>query len=319
RARPGRPITILQDEGGLHRLHSELPGPPARAGRPNHLTVGQPGHSLKVVPASQCLGLGVVHGHPVELVEAAGVVEVHVGGHGQQRPARSVLFGTSVLQEAGGVQNLSIFPGPAVLMAGNRGRGRAAYTFNIEAVGFSRGEKLPDVVLKPPPLFPDTDYKPVPLKTGEGEDYMLALKQEMRETMKRMPYYIETPKEKQDIERYSKRYMKLYKEEWTPGPKSKKVKVPGKGALLTNTADVLKKIEELEQRGDGEKSDEENEEKEGSKEKSKDSDDDADADAEREDCDEEEQEEENDYINSYFEDGDDFGADSDDNMDEATY
>ncbi|PNI73033.1 POLR3G isoform 8, partial [Pan troglodytes] len=39
-------------------------------------------------------------------------------------------------------------------MAGNKGRGRAAYTFNIEAVGFSKGEKLPDVVLKPPPLFP---------------------------------------------------------------------------------------------------------------------------------------------------------------------
>ncbi|KAI5946484.1 DNA-directed RNA polymerase III subunit RPC7 [Manis javanica] len=233
-------------------------------------------------------------------------------------------------------QNLSIFLGTAVLMAGNKGRGRAAYTFNIEAVGFSRGEKLPDVVLKPPPLFPDTDYKPVPLKTGEGEDYMLALKQEIRETMKRMPYFIETPKEKQDIERYSKRYMKLYKEEWIPdwrrlpremmpkkkckkGPKSKKVKDTGKGASLTNAADVLKKIEELEQRGDGEKSDEENEEKEGSGEKSKDSDDDADAAAEQEDCDEEEQEEENDYINSYFEDGDDFGADSDDNMDEATY
>lgn len=41
-----------------------------------------------------------------------------------------------------------------VAMAGNKGRGRAAYTFNIEAVGFNRGEKLPDVVLKPPPLFP---------------------------------------------------------------------------------------------------------------------------------------------------------------------
>lgn len=39
-------------------------------------------------------------------------------------------------------------------MAGNKGRGRAAYTFNIEAVGFNRGDKLPDVVLKPPPLFP---------------------------------------------------------------------------------------------------------------------------------------------------------------------
>ncbi|XP_019785270.1 DNA-directed RNA polymerase III subunit RPC7 isoform X1 [Tursiops truncatus] len=223
-------------------------------------------------------------------------------------------------------------------MAGNKGRGRAAYTFNIEAVGFSRGEKLPDVVLKPPPLFPDTDYKPVPLKTGEGEDYVLALKQELRETVKRMPYFVETSEEKQDIERYSKRYMKVYKEEWIPdwrrlprelmprkkckkaGPKSKKAKDTGKGTSLTNTADVLKKIEELEKRGDGEKSDEENEEKEGSKEKSKEGDEEEDDNAaEQEEYDEEEQEEENDYINSYFEDGDDFGADSDDNMDEATY
>lgn len=37
----------------------------------------------------------------------------------------------------------------------------------------------------------------MPLNTGEGEDYMLALKQELRETMKRMPYFIETPEEKQ--------------------------------------------------------------------------------------------------------------------------
>lgn len=44
-------------------------------------------------------------------------------------------------------------------MAGNKGRGRAAYTFNIEAVGFGRGEKLPDVVLKPPPLFPVSTLK----------------------------------------------------------------------------------------------------------------------------------------------------------------
>ncbi|KAB0399216.1 hypothetical protein E2I00_000072 [Balaenoptera physalus] len=177
----------------------------------------------------------------------------------------------------------------------------------------------------------DTDYKPVPLKTGEGEDYVLALKQELRETVKRMPYFVETPEEKQDIERYSKRYVKVYKEEWIPekcvnsgftsaGPKSKKAKDTGKGTSLTNTADVLKKIEELEKRGDGEKSDEENEEKEGSKEKSKEGDDDEDDNAaEQEEYDEEEQEEENDYINSYFEDGDDFGADSDDNMDEATY
>ena len=99
-------ITVLQDEGGLHRLHSELPGPPARARRPHHLAVGQPGHGLEVVPAGQRLGLGVVHRHPVELVEAARVVEVHVGSHGQQRPARRVVSGRAVPQEAGGVQVL---------------------------------------------------------------------------------------------------------------------------------------------------------------------------------------------------------------------
>ncbi|XP_075397386.1 DNA-directed RNA polymerase III subunit RPC7 isoform X2 [Tenrec ecaudatus] len=223
-------------------------------------------------------------------------------------------------------------------MAGSRGRGRAAYTFNIEAVGFSRGEKLPEVVLKPPPVFPDTDYKPVPLRTGEGEEYMLALKQELRQTMKTMPYFIEPPEGKQDIERYSKNHMKIYKEEWVPDwrrlprevmprkkckrvPKSKKAEDASKASSVTNSVDVLKKIEELEKRGDGEKSDEETEEKEGGKAKNQEGDDEEeeDAAAEQEEYDEEEQEEENDYINSYFDNGDDFGADSDDNMDEATY
>lgn len=37
----------------------------------------------------------------------------------------------------------------------------------------------------------------MPLKTGESEDYVLALKQELRETVKRMPYFVETPEEKQ--------------------------------------------------------------------------------------------------------------------------
>lgn len=40
-------------------------------------------------------------------------------------------------------------------MAGSgRGRGRAAFTFNIEAIGFTKGAALPDVMGKPPPPFP---------------------------------------------------------------------------------------------------------------------------------------------------------------------
>uniref|UniRef100_A0A8C2SKS7 Uncharacterized protein n=1 Tax=Coturnix japonica TaxID=93934 RepID=A0A8C2SKS7_COTJA len=104
-------------------------------------------------------------------------------------------------------------------MAGSgRGRGRASFTFNIEAIGFSKGAVLPDVVCKPPPLFPSTENKPVPLKTGEDEDYMLALKQEFRGAMKRLPYFLAVEEEHEAIERYSKRYMDDEKEHsaWTP-------------------------------------------------------------------------------------------------------
>ena len=39
----------------------------------------------------------------------------------------------------------------------------------------------------------------MPLKTGESENHVLALKQELRETVKRMPYFVETPEKKQEI------------------------------------------------------------------------------------------------------------------------
>ncbi|XP_065263005.1 DNA-directed RNA polymerase III subunit RPC7 [Emys orbicularis] len=218
-------------------------------------------------------------------------------------------------------------------MAGSgKGRGRAAFTFNMEAIGFAKGETLPEVAFKPPPLFPPTDFKPVPLKMGEEEDYMLALKQEFRASMKKMPYFMRKEDENQGIEKYSKKYLQMRKEsmEWTPdwrrlpremkprkktkkaGGKTKKAKV----ATPKSNVDVLKKIEELEKKGDEEKSDEEKEkekDKEGGEEEEEA------AANEQEEYDEEEHEEENDYIASYFEDGDDFGAGSDDNMDEATY
>uniref|UniRef100_A0A8D0CYT2 Polymerase (RNA) III (DNA directed) polypeptide G n=1 Tax=Sander lucioperca TaxID=283035 RepID=A0A8D0CYT2_SANLU len=73
-------------------------------------------------------------------------------------------------------------------MAG-KGRGVAAFTFNIEALGIGRGS-MPEARVGPSPLFPNTDFKPVPLKAGEDEDYMLALKQEMRGTMQQLPHNI---------------------------------------------------------------------------------------------------------------------------------
>ncbi|NWQ98884.1 RPC7 polymerase, partial [Burhinus bistriatus] len=216
-------------------------------------------------------------------------------------------------------------------MAGSgRGRGRAAFTFNIEAIGFAKGAALPDVVCQPSPPFPSTDNKPVPLKTGEDEDYMLALKQDLRGTMKKMPYFLAIEEDREAIERYSKKYRDSEKEHgtWTPDwrrlpremkPKKKAKKAgakpkKAKSSEPKSNLDVLKKIEELE------KKDDEEEKSEDEKDKTKDKEGEDDEEGEEpEDYDEEEHEEENDYISSYFEDGDDFGAGSDDNMDEATY
>ncbi|XP_075597083.1 DNA-directed RNA polymerase III subunit RPC7 [Balearica regulorum gibbericeps] len=215
-------------------------------------------------------------------------------------------------------------------MAGSgRGRGRAAFTFNIEAIGFTKGAALPDVACTPPPPFPSTDNKPVPLKTGEDEDYMLALKQDLRGTMKKMPYFLAVEEDREVIERYSKKYQDNEKEHaaWTPDwrrlpremkPKKKTRKAgakpkKAKSSEPKSNLDVLKKIEELEKKDDEEKSEDEKDQT-----KDKEGEDDEEAE-EPEEYDEEEHEEENDYISSYFEDGDDFGAGSDDNMDEATY
>lgn len=55
---------------------------------------------------------------------------------------------------------------------------------------------LKSIISLLPSILQSTDYKPVPLKAGEDEDYMLALKQEMRGTMQRLPHNIKPQRSK---------------------------------------------------------------------------------------------------------------------------
>ncbi|KAM6930321.1 DNA-directed RNA polymerase III subunit RPC7 isoform 1-T2 [Xenentodon cancila] len=214
-------------------------------------------------------------------------------------------------------------------MAG-RGRGVAAFTFNIEALGIGRGS-MPEARVGPSPLFPSTEFKPVPLKAGEDEDYMLALKQEMRGTMQRLPHNIKVESGKAEVEKYTERYLKqrqIEDEGWTPDwnlfpkelkPQRKKPQTKT-GTMKKNVkasqkdkADVLSKLDELAKKDDGnpDKSDDETEKKAKNED---------DEEIEEEEYEEEDVEEDNDYIESYFDNGEDFAADSDENMDgEATY
>lgn len=213
-------------------------------------------------------------------------------------------------------------------MAG-KGRGVGAFTFNIDALGIGRGN-MPEARVGPSPLFPSTDFKPVPLKAGEDEDYMLALKQEMRGTMQRLPFNIKPQSNKAEVERYTERYLKqsqIDDDEWTPDwnlfpkelmprrkrPRTKAAATKKKSVkiLRKDTENILSKLDELANKDNPEKSDDETEKTRNENDEEE---------IEEEEYEEEDIEEENDYIESYFDNGEDFAADSDDNMDgEATY
>ncbi|XP_014033169.1 DNA-directed RNA polymerase III subunit RPC7-like [Salmo salar] len=217
-------------------------------------------------------------------------------------------------------------------MAGRgRGRGRGQMTFNLEDLGIGRGDSLPPTTFKPSPLFPPMPVQPVPLQTGEEVEYMLALKQELRAANKTLPFYIRRAAPKRDVDRYSDKYQsgepKDSAIEWSPDwsrlpkelcikvrkPLAKRhppqVKQPKKP--LVGKEEILTKLETLEKKEEAVNSEEE---EDGEKKKTNEEEEQA----EEEDY-EEDFEEDTDYIMSYFDNGEEFGGDSDDNMDEATY
>ncbi|KAM6968404.1 DNA-directed RNA polymerase III subunit RPC7-like isoform 1-T1 [Aplochiton taeniatus] len=221
------------------------------------------------------------------------------------------------------------------MAARGRGRGRGHMSFSTEAVGIGKGENIPPSILQPTPLFPPMEHKPVPMVMSEDVEYMLALKQEFRGAMKTLPFYILPAAPKRDVERYSDKYqnrepadnMLEWKPDWRRLPKELRIRVrkpPRDNTLAVESLvtpkpskktpedkeEMILKLETLEKKEQEVSSDEE----EGEKKKPEEEEPEA-----EEEYDEEEFEEETDYIMSYFDNGEEFGGDSDDNMDEAIY
>ncbi|XP_062048131.1 DNA-directed RNA polymerase III subunit RPC7-like isoform X1 [Lepus europaeus] len=220
-------------------------------------------------------------------------------------------------------------PSAMASRGGGRGRGRGQLTFNMEAVGIGKGDALPPPTLQPSPLFPPLEFRPVPLPSGEEGEYVLALKQELRGAMRQLPYFIRPAVPKRDVERYSDKYQMSgpidnaidWNPDWRRLPRELKIRVrklqkerapillpkrPPKTA--EDKEETIQKLETLEKKEEEVTSEEEEDKEEEEKEEE-----------EEEEYDEEEHEEETDYIMSYFDNGEDFGGDSDDNMDEAIY
>ncbi|XP_075934552.1 DNA-directed RNA polymerase III subunit RPC7-like [Anarhichas minor] len=224
-------------------------------------------------------------------------------------------------------------------MAGRAGgRGRRMMSFSVEAVGINRGDSLPPSIQQPTPLFPVMEQKPLPLTGGEEAEYLLALKQEFRGAMKTLPFFIQPAAARRDVERYSDKYhsneqtdrLTDWNPVWKKFPKELRVKKPSRDGVSAAAScsdrlqsgqkkkkkkekeEVLLKLETLQKKEEQQSSEEEEEGEEKKKKQEEEE-------AEGEEYDEEEFEEETDYIMSYFDNGEEFGGDSDENMDEAIY
>ncbi|XP_041843718.1 RNA polymerase III subunit GL b isoform X2 [Melanotaenia boesemani] len=224
-------------------------------------------------------------------------------------------------------------------MAG-RGRGRRILGFSVDLAG--RGDSGPPAAQQPTPVFPVMEPKPLPLTGGEEAEYLLALKQDFRGAMRSLPCFIQPAAAHRDVERYSDKYhsgeppdgLMDWTPDWKRFPRELRVQVrkehrdrvcvslslSGGGQPAQRKTkkmkkdgekeEVLLKLETLQKKEEQQSSEEEEVEKKKQEEEE--------AEAEEE-YDEEEFEEETDYIMSYVSDGEDFGGDSDDNMDEAIY
>lgn len=173
---------------------------------------------------------------------------------------------------------------------GGRGRGRGggarnAMSFNVEELGFRRGDALPAAQLAPPPLFPQVLTRPPAFECTDELEYLQALKEDFRTTMSKSPHFLKADEVKNSIERYSDRFKrsaadevaadeeeerhlwhmpdKFFPAELTEVPKKKKKKKDaGKGKLKLkgDAADIASKLAELEKKegeGDGEEEEEE--------------------------------------------------------------
>ncbi|XP_046655628.1 DNA-directed RNA polymerase III subunit RPC7-like isoform X2 [Daphnia pulicaria] len=74
---------------------------------------------------------------------------------------------------------------------GGRGRGRGnAVSFNIEQLGFGRGEAGPVSVTQPPPLFPSLENRPLPLIKDVENEYILVTQKDLSTRMRNSPFYL---------------------------------------------------------------------------------------------------------------------------------
>lgn len=71
------------------------------------------------------------------------------------------------------------------------------------------GDPAPPPILQPPPDFPPLDRKPLELRNSEVDEYLLTVKQDVREFMRKSPFHLKAGSNRREIQRYSDRYQEV--------------------------------------------------------------------------------------------------------------
>ncbi|XP_012234730.1 DNA-directed RNA polymerase III subunit RPC7-like [Linepithema humile] len=210
-------------------------------------------------------------------------------------------------------------------MAGRTaGRGRKpSMSFSMEQLGVSKGEALSPPLLQPSPSYPPLDHKPLPIQMTTEMSYLVELKRDFTEYMRESPNNVQTVVLNEDIERFCEDYDETIMtnkseyesmHDWSRMPmelkSSRKRKLSDQQQSTQpnkkqKVVDIDKKLAELEkkesaQQADAEKKtkqegeeEDESEEKEGERVKNENEID-------------EEMDDGTDYANEYFENGDNY-------------
>jgi len=216
-----------------------------------------------------------------------------------------------------------------------RGRGGAAMSLNMELLGISRADDIPGH-LKPPPLYPPLENRPIPLNDDIEDKYLMTVYKELNIRMKSSPFHLVTTNVvKKGIECfYDRKYNNLSnldKElpvQWnrmpaelkisrTTAKKRKAATINIKKAKQKKDIDpnhILSRLENMEKT----ESDAEDDETE-NKANDEDNNEENKEEVEDEEVEDEELDEGTDYANQYFDNGESY-LDEDDNLDdEAVY
>lgn len=205
-------------------------------------------------------------------------------------------------------------------------------SFSMEQLGFSKGEALPAPVLLPSPNYPPLDHRPLPIELTAELSYLVELKKYFADYMRESPNSVQAVISSQDIERYCEDYEETIAErdrleheskyDW--GRMPAELKSLQKHRLQQQSrkrkhVDVERKLMELEKKEKIEQTKaekgEEEEDKAGEEEKNVE--DEETVVKEEEEMDEE-MDDGTDYANEYFETGENYLSE-DDNDDGPTY